>query len=47
MSAHRHYPAHILPLICLLMAGATHPSGPAQSSQHDDRDNYLTPHVKA
>jgi hypothetical protein len=33
--------------ISLLVAGSTYASGPAQSSQHDDRDNYLTPHVKA
>jgi hypothetical protein len=47
MSAHCHYPARILPVICLLMSGATHASGPTQKSQHADRDNYLTLHVQA
>jgi hypothetical protein len=47
MSVHSHYPAPILPSICLLALGATCASGPAQKSQHDDRDNYLKPHVRA
>jgi len=47
MSAHRHYPTRIWPVIFLLSVGATYASGPAQSSQRNDRDNYLKPHVKA
>src|ERR1700735_524664 len=47
MSTHCHHPARILPSICLLIMGATCASPPAQKIQHDDRDNYLKPHVKA
>jgi hypothetical protein len=47
MSAHRNYPTRILPVIFLLLVGAIYASGPAQSSQRKDRDNYLKPHVKA
>jgi hypothetical protein len=47
MSANRNYPARILPVICFLVAGATYASGQAKSSQRNDRDNYLKPHVKA
>jgi hypothetical protein len=47
MSTDRHHPARILPSICLLLMGATCASGQTQRSRHDDRDNYLKPHVKA
>ena len=47
MSTNRQYSARILPAIFVLIFGVTCASVPGQKIKHDDRDNYLKPHVKA